>query len=222
MIARIRSVLALSVTLVLLSGCTLLPERPTKSTFMLTNPDLSPKEQPPLPLTLRVLTPQAESPHNGTSVLVNPEGEIIQAYGGARWVKPVPVLIRDHWVEGLRQSGILKAVVSETSDARSDLSLASDLTRFQLRYDQGEPIIVIQLDAQLLESNSRQVLASKRFEVIHSVVDKPVESVIAGFGAASQIATEDLVAWLGSVSLGFHAGKDPARPPSDTESSTRK
>lgn len=228
MMTRISSVLAFSMTLVLLNGCTILPERATKSTFMLPAPALSATEQPAVSLTLRVLTPQAETPLNGANILVNPEGQVIQAYGGARWVKPVPLLVRDHWVEGLRQSGFLKAVVSETSDARSDLSLASDLTRFHIRYDQGQPTIVIQLNAQLLESDSRRVLASRHFEVTYSTVDQPVESVIAGFGAASQTATEDLVAWLQSVSRGFQEGhetregKDPARPPSDRESSTRE
>jgi len=209
-------------TLTLLNGCSLLPERPAKKTFMLPSPELATAVQPSTPITLRVLTPQAESPLDSAHILVNPEGQAIQAYGGARWSKPTPILIRDHWIEGLRQNGGLKAVVTDNSDAMSNLSLSSDLTLFQIHYRQGQPAVVIQLDVQLLQSGSRQVLAAKRFRVQQTTADQPIESVIAGFGEANQALTEKLVAWLLTVSRELYEETDQARPPSDRESSTKE
>lgn len=206
--------------LALASGCSLLPERPARATFMLGAADVTPTDQQPSALTLRVLTPHAESPLSGNSVLVNPRGQAIQAYRGARWSKSMPLLVRDQWVEGLRQSGGLKAVVSETSDAVSDLSLASDLTRFQLHYSDNEPVVVVQLDVQLLETNTRQVIAAQRFRVQQSAADQPVEAVISGFSAASRTLTNNLVAWLLNLSREIYGETDRARPLADTGSST--
>lgn len=212
----------LMITLALASGCSLLPERPARQTFMLPAPDIAPAPQQTLPLTLRVLTPHAEAPLGSTGILVNPRGQSIQTYTGARWSKPVPILVRDHWVEGLRQNGSLQAVVAENSDARSNLSLSSDLTQFQMHFPDGEPAIIIQLDVQLLETASSAVIASQRFRIEQKTDDQPVESVIAGFGEASQALTEELVAWLLQVSGRIGAETDPARPLSDTGSSTRE
>jgi cholesterol transport system auxiliary component len=206
----------------LFSGCSLLPERDAKNTFMLPSPELASATQSSIPMTLRVLTPHTESPLQGTDILVNPEGQIIQAYAGARWSKPTPILVRDHWVEGLRQNGSLKAIVTETSQASSNLSLSSELTRFHVQYLQGQPAVTIQLDVQLLETRSRKVLETQRFRIQQKTPDKPIESVITGFGAANQALTEELVAWLLRVSREIYEETDQARPLSDTGSSTRE
>jgi cholesterol transport system auxiliary component len=208
--------------LAMVSGCSLLPERPAKATYMLRAPDVAPTDQHPVALTLRVLTPHAEAPLSGNSILVNPRGESIQAYGGARWSKRLPLLVRDHWIEGLRQSGGLKAVVTETSDAMSNLVLGSNLTRFQLHYPDGEPEVVVQLDVQLLETTTREVVATQRFRVNERTADQPAEAVISGFSDASQALTENLVAWLLDVSQEIYGETNQARPPSDTESSTTR
>lgn len=194
-----------------LSGCSVLPERTAKQTFMLSAPYLQAIDQPALPLTIRVLTPAAGSPQDGTRILVNPEGQAIQAYGGARWSKPIPALVRDHWVEGIRQSGSFKAVIGETSQATSDLSLSSDLTRFQVQYPQDQAQVVIRMDAQLLESRSRRVIAARSFSVEQPVADQPVENLVAGFGEASQTITEQLATWLTRVSRDFYEETDRAR-----------
>lgn len=198
--------------LALLGGCTVLPERTPKNNFMLPAPQLERTGQQAIPLTLRILTPQAESPFDGTRILVSPEGESIQAYRNARWNMPTPILIRDHWVEALRQSGGLKAVVSETSDAMSDLSLASDLSRFHIYYEKGQPRVLIKLDAQILESGSRRVLAARRFRLNQPITDQPVEAVVAGFGKANETIAKELAAWVLSLSRELYAETDQARP----------
>lgn len=222
MMFRFTGALAGFMTLTLFGGCSLLPEREARTTFMLPAPELVSAAQPTIPLTLRVLTPHAESPLEGIDILVNPEGQAIQAYGGARWSKPTPILIRDHWVEGFRQNGTLKAVVTETSEASSNLSLSSELTRFHIHYLRGQPKVMIQLDVQLLDTRSRDVLATQRFRIQEKTADQPIESVIAGFGTANQALTEALAAWLFKVSREIYEETDQARLPSNTESSTRE
>ena len=218
----LKSALVIFLTLILISGCSLLPDRVAKKTFMLPAPELAPSGRLATNLTLRVLTPHAEEPLDGTRILVNPDGQTVQAYGGVRWIKPTPILIRDHWIEGLRQTGGFNAVVSETSSAMTELLLSSELTRFQVHYPQVGPEVIIQLDAQVLDSQSRRVIAAQRFRVQRPIADQPIETVVAGFGAANQAVTEKLVGWLLSVSRELYEETGQARPPSGTGSSTRK
>jgi cholesterol transport system auxiliary component len=199
------SVAGLAAGLVLMSAiqaCTVLPDRAAKATFMLPAPEIAAETREPIALTLRIVSPYAESPLDSTGILVNPEGQSLKTYVGARWDKSAPVLLRDQWIDGLRQSGSLRAVVNESSEASDDLMLVSELTRFQLHYPDGEPEVVIRLDAQVLESNSREVIAAKRFEVTQRTADKPVDRLVAGFGEANQRLTEELVDWLLVVSRG--------------------
>jgi cholesterol transport system auxiliary component len=214
--------IAALLAITLLAGCTLLPERPAINTFRLPVPQMPAAGEATVPITLHVLTPEATSPLDGTRILVNPRELELQAYGGARWSNPPAILLRDYWIDSLRQTGSLKAVVSDTSSARSELSLSSDLTRFQLAYRQGEPSVMVQVDAQVLTTDSRRILAARRFQFQQPVEDQPVEAVVAGFGVASERVTRDMVAWLKSVSRDFYGETDPARPLSDTESSTRE
>ncbi|WP_150913666.1 ABC-type transport auxiliary lipoprotein family protein [Marinobacter halotolerans] len=206
----------------LLAGCTLLPERAAISTFRLPDPQMPTADEATVPMTLRVLTPAATPPLNSTRILVNPRGLEVQAYSGARWSNPPPLLLRDYWIDSFRQNGNLKAVISDASSAGSELSLTSDLMRFQLVYNQGEPAVMVQVDAQVLATDSRRVLAARRFQSRQPVEDQPVEAVIAGFAVASERVTRDMVNWLHSVSRDFYGETDPARPPSGTGSLTRE
>ena len=197
----------------LVVGCTLLPERTARQTFELPAANAAKPSQQTLPQTLRILTPHTEAPLNGTHILVNPEGHTVQSYGGARWIKATPVLLRDAWIDALRKRQSFQAVVNETSDATSDLSLASDLNRFQLQYPGRRAVVAIQADVQLLESESGQVLATRRFDVAESVSDQPVEALIDGFGSASERLSRELMQWLETTTRQLSQETDPATQP---------
>ncbi|MDI9245284.1 ABC-type transport auxiliary lipoprotein family protein [Marinobacter sp. CHS3-4] len=196
------------------SGCTVLPERTAKQTFLLASPDFEASPDP-LPFTLRVLTPDTEAPLNGTSILVRRDNHTIQSYRGARWAKAMPLLIRDYWLGALRQAGAFQAVIHDTSDANSHLSLISDLTAFQLEYHDGQepgPTVVITVDAQLTESKSGDVLAARRFNVQERAQAKPVEDLVVRFSAANRALADELVQWAEAVSRDAFQETDQAKP----------
>lgn len=183
-----------------LSACTLFPERPANRIFQLPAPTVAntaadAKRQD---RTLRVSTPQAENPIDSARILVSPGGNRsneIQAYQGVRWSNKTPVLVRDHLVEAFRRDGRLAAVVTDTSPARSDLTLAGDLTAFQSEYQGGAPVVLIRLDIQLIDERSRNTLASKRFEHRHPATGEEVEAVVEAFGKASGELAREVVDW---------------------------
>lgn len=188
------SLLALSL-LVLLPACTLLTESEPVRLFMLPEPTLEASREAPLDLALRVDTPSAASPLDGSRLLVMPSPGELQAYAGARWRDAAPLLLRDTLVEAFRMDGRLATVVDDASRARSDATLTSHLSAFHSRYHEGSPEVVIRLDAQLLDEGSREVLASRRLEVVEPSRGESIEAVVAAFGRATEAMSRQLVDW---------------------------
>lgn len=196
-----------------LTSCTLLPQRAAQRTFQLPEISLSAMQQHQADLTIRVTTPLAESPLDGTRLLVMPEGSEIKAYSGARWSKPLPSLVRDQMVDGLRQAKLVKAVISDASGAVSDLTLTSELSAFYMDARSKPMTVVVQLDAQLIDQGSKRVIAARRFSVVQPSPKEPVEEVLKGFGVASHTVTRDMVKWLANTIPQVPGETSPAKQP---------
>ncbi|KPQ01702.1 ABC-type transport auxiliary lipoprotein family protein [Marinobacter sp. HL-58] len=178
-----------------LAACTIFPDRPAHQIFQLPAPELQASPAAGIDSVLRVSTPLAVAPVDSTRILVKPEAHEIQAYQGARWSNRAPVMIGNHLVEAFRQDGRLKTVVRDTSAVRSDMALMGDLTRFQAEYEDGNPVIHLQLDLQLVDERSRETIASKRFTISHPAGEASVESVAEAFGRASNELARQVVSW---------------------------
>jgi cholesterol transport system auxiliary component len=191
---RALSVLALSS---LLGACSLLPEAQVIDTYLLPPSTLTHQgSSAPLTPTLSIARPQASQALDSTRIAVLPEGNRISSYKGARWADPAPLLLRDRLVSVLRGDGRFQALVSDDQQLHSDLELLGSLLSFQSEYRDGQPYAVIRLDAQLVDSSSRRVLASHRFEVSQGSSDAQVASLVVAFGAASDTLASELIDWL--------------------------
>lgn len=185
-----------TVTLALLfSACTLFPEQPAHRVFQLPGPDMKTANTATIDTALRVSTPHAASPIDSTRILVKPDAHEIRSYQGARWSNKVPVIFRDYLLESFRQDGQLATVVNDTSPARSDLTLAGDLTAFQAEYRDGQPVIRLQFNAHLIDERSRATVASRRFTVSETAGGEEIEQVVEAFGAASNVLARQVVNW---------------------------
>lgn len=179
----------------LLAGCSLLPEQEPVRLFTLPEPSLSASDEATRDLTLRLDTPSAGAPLDGRRLLVMPSPGEFQAYSGARWSDDAPRLLRDHLIAAFRHDGRLAAVVDDASRARSDATLASHLGAFHSRYREGAPEVVLRLEVQLLDEASREVLASRRFEMVIASDNDSLEAVVEAFGHAADRLAAELVDW---------------------------
>lgn len=190
----LRSVATVALAL-LFSACTLFPEQAAHRVFQLPGPDTGAASAESIDTALRVSTPHAASPIDSTRILVKPDAHEIRSYQGARWSNKVPVIFRDYLLESFRQDGRLATVVNETSPARSDLTLAGDLTAFQAEYQEGQPVIRLQFDAHLIDERSRATVASHRFTVSEAAGGEEIEQVVDAFGTASNELARQVVNW---------------------------
>ncbi|MBB2496250.1 ABC-type transport auxiliary lipoprotein family protein [Aquipseudomonas ullengensis] len=181
----------------LLAACSLLPKAQPIDIYLLPPSTLaSQASSPRLAQTLSVVRPQASQVLDSTRIAVVPAGSRISSYKGARWGDPAPSLLRDRLLDVLRRDGRFTAVASDEQHLHSDLELRGNLLSFQSEYHDGQVQAVIRLDAQLVDSESRHILASRRFEVSQTSSDAQVASVVDAFGTASDSLARQLSDWL--------------------------
>lgn len=182
--------------LVTLSACSILPEsEPLRIYLLPTTASPQQAREPALQHALRINTPQASRILSSPRIAVVPQGNQISSYGGARWSDAAPVLLRDRLIESFQRDGRMPSVSNEDANLYADISLHSDLRAFQSVYIEGKPVVLITLDARLVNRNDQHTLASRRFEVRQPSADPSVESVVEAFGQANDTLSQQILDW---------------------------
>lgn len=181
--------------LTLMSACSVLPESEPLTTYQLPAPRLATSSQPPLPHSLRIITPAASYALQTPRIMVTPEGNTLTSYQGVRWTDPNPVLLREHLVQAFQQSGSFKSVSTEVHALQTDIQLYSDLRQFQTLYQGDRVSAIIELDAKLVDPGSRGVIASRHFRVSQPLTDTAVPAVVDGLSSAADTLAQQLLDW---------------------------
>lgn len=183
-------------SLSLLSACSVLPRPEPVDTYMLPPAEWRKAEQASLPVSLRIARPVAGSSLSGQRIVVVPEANRVSVYQGASWSEPAPVLVRERIIDAFRADGRIAALSSDELRLQADYEFASDLLAFQSEYRDGEPEVVVRLDARLVQRDSRRILASRQFEARHRPAGVKVPQVVEGFGHASAVVASEVVEWV--------------------------
>ena len=145
--------------------------------------------------SLRVVRPAAGVHLAGQRIVVMPEGNRVSVYQGAGWSDPAPVLVRDRVLEAFRADGRVGALSSDERQLHADFELDSDLRAFQSEYRGGRPEAVLRLDARLVHTASRRIVASRTFEQRQPTEDPAVLAVVQAFGTAADRLSAAVVDW---------------------------
>lgn len=148
---------------------------------------------------LRIATPYASRSLDSERILVLPEGDVIKSYAGARWSDSAPVLLRERLLEAFQSDGRFARVSGEQSNIAAALELSGSLLAFQSEYRNGRPTVVIVYEARLVDTATRQQLATRRFSVSQSVAGTQLPEVVSAFGQASDRLSADVVAWAAQL-----------------------
>ena len=144
---------------------------------------------------LLIDTPKANDLLDGQRIVVAPDGNQRQVYRGARWAERVPVMLQSVGLRGFESDGRLTGVGRNGSGLRADLILASDLTDFQARYVDGQPVVEIEIHARLIDPRDRRIRASQRFSASRPVASAEIADVVVVFEQALAGITAELIAW---------------------------
>ena len=145
--------------------------------------------------SLRVVRPAAGVHLAGQRIVVMPEDNRVSVYQGAGWSDPAPALMRDRLLEAFRADGRVGALSSDERQLHADFELDSDLRAFQSEYRGGRPEAMLRLDARLVHTASRRIVASRSFEQRQPSEDPAVPAVVQAFGTAADRLSAEVVEW---------------------------
>ena len=195
----LRATAAALCAIALLPACSVLPAAEPLDVYVLpvaagapARADANPRA---LPWSLRVVRPAAGVHLAGQRIVVMPEGYRVSVYQGAGWSDPAPALVRDRLLEAFRSDGRVGALSSDERQLHADFELDSDLRAFQSEYRGGRPEAVLRLDARLVHTASRRIVASRTFEQRQPTADPAVPAVVQAFGAAADRLSAEVVEW---------------------------
>lgn len=194
MMSRVKG-FAVLVTSLAVSACTVFPTPEAPRVMDLGTTGSVQSLSPRHPQSLRVDTPLASEPVNGTRILTRPTAHEYQTYGRARWRDSGPVLIRDHLIDALRQSGGFTNVVTDTSAASTDLTLISELSAFQAEQRKDGTVVVIELHTEVLDNRSRKSLCVRDRSLSQQADSGELDDVVKAFGSAANRLSEETVTW---------------------------
>lgn len=189
----------------LLAACSVIPKSEPQNIYRLPASPLPHTQAAAANWTLRVDTPQAERLIDSTRIAVLPQGDEISVYKGARWSDNATKLLRNRWMDAFRDDGRVSGLSSDDDSLQADYALAGDLRAFQSEYQSGQPVVVIRLDARLVQINGLRIVATRRFEITQAVGGTTVPQVVTAFGQASDALASQLLAWTLQQPLDPHS-----------------
>ncbi|GGC77559.1 ABC-type transport auxiliary lipoprotein family protein [Marinobacter halophilus] len=203
MIKHLSPVTALLATLTL-TACTVFPIPEPPRIMDLAAPDSQQIFAQAQNASIRIDTPLASAPFEGSQILVKPTPYEFQTIGEIRWRDTAPVMVRDHLVRHLRKSEGFRNIIVDTSPANAELALISELTAFHAIKHNGSLNIVIQLHTEMMSNRQREGLCVRNWTVNEPVGDGQLDSIVQGFSKAANRLNNDLTTWLSDCLDQYH------------------
>lgn len=178
-----------------LGACNVLPERTPVDLFELPDSSLRASASSPRLESLRLVTPATIDALGGSRLLVQVADHSYQAHPGVRWASPVPQLWRDWLLDAFWRDGRVAALSTSSDGLQAALELGGMLRALNHEYADGRSMAVIRFDARLVETSSRRIIASRRFEAEEPVQGTSPASVVTAMGRAADTLAAQLVPW---------------------------
>ncbi len=194
--ARPSALLALALAAVTgLAACTGLTGPRESFTIYELSPATPASQGTPVAWQLLIETPRASDLVAGQRIIVAPDDNERRVYKGARWSERTPELLQSLWLRAFEADGRLPGVARSGSGVRADLLLASDLTRFQSSYVDGQPQAEVELHARLIDPRERRISARRVFRATAPAASPAIADVVAAFDQAMAQINPGLVDW---------------------------
>lgn len=181
----------------MLGACQILPERPDVALYQLPPSTIGRAAQADSAATgsLRLDRPGTSDALGGNRILVLTADNSFAAYPGARWSAPVPTLWRDWMLDAFWRDGSVAQLSAAADGLQAQFELGGMLRSFHTEYRNGSSLAVIRYDALLIDTRSREIVASQRFEAREPAVDNTAKSAVAALGVAADRLAVELIDW---------------------------
>lgn len=189
----------------LLGGCiSILPDAPPPpNVYTLRVGDVAPASGTPKPLVVTVSAPAAQRLASGSDIVwrTGPEMAVMDAVA---WDDSAPDLLQMMLAETLDRRGAFKGAARSGSGVRGDVDVRWDILAFEVVED-GSLEAVFSATVRLVESRSRVVIETKRFETRTPIASRSGRLAAAALEKAARDGCLQIADWA--------AEKAPVPPP---------
>ncbi len=155
-------------------------------------PDYARSAPPKRGLVLAVSMPRARAGFDTAQMVWVQQAHELKVFSRNRWADTPARMLAPQLAQALERSGIFHAVVQAPSSASAMLRLDTELIRLQQDFSVRPSRVQFTLSAQLIDINTRRVIASAEFDETENAV---TEDAYGGV-RASNVALERLLAKL--------------------------
>ncbi len=180
------------------AGCTLvdLGREEAPQLFVLTPKSTFREDLPEITHQLVIEVPVASEGLDTHRIALRRTPLTLDYFAGARWTERAPRLVQTLLVESFENTRRIVSVARDGTDLRADYHLKTELREFQAEYTgDGPPTARVRLNAKLVASRRRNIIASRTSETRLRATSSAMEPVIASFDAALGRVMRELVEW---------------------------
>lgn len=187
--------LALTIILLgLLSGCT---KEPAMKTYSL---DVAPvnlvQNSTYKNKSIKVISPQALKNKISQKMHFSYSSIDRGTYQNSEWSNSMSRLLQGTFIETLDESRLFKAVLSDTSTAREDYRLESNIFAFEHRVRGDQSYAIVSIQFNLISVESGRMVKNKRFTYKEATSTTDAKGYVMATNRALSKLSEDLVIWL--------------------------
>lgn len=180
-----------------MTGCTVLPEREALDLYTLPASSLGTAETADtVEGGLRLARPDTSDALGSNRILVTTDGIGFQAYPGARWAAPVPLLWRDWLLDAFWRDGRFTGLSTSSDGLQAERELGGMLRALHVEHRDGQSEAVIRFDARLIDTTQRSIIATRRFEARQPASGTEALDGVRALGAAADRLAAELIQWV--------------------------
>lgn len=197
---RIRNGVLLAGMVHLAAGCTIFPEAPNQPVrSYLFTPDFAAGKWPSCASPLGVLVvglPDEQGGTNTTGIAYLLRPHEIRYYAYNQWAESPARLLMPLMIQAAEKTNCFGTVAHAAAAVRDDFRLDSEILQWQQEFFSNPSRVRLSFRAQLVESQKRQVIAARRFELIEEAPsDDAYGAVIASNRAVNRLLGE-IAEWI--------------------------
>lgn len=197
MTTRLLLVPVLLLGTLVLSACQILPDRPAVSLFQLppSSIEATSETADASVRSLRLARPGTSDALGGNRILVLAADNSLEAYPGARWSAPVPMLWRDWLLDAFWREGSIDQLSVSADGLQAEFELGGMLRAMHTEYRDGRTQAWIRYDALLIDTRSREIVARQRFEAREPAAGHTADAAVQALGIAADRLAAELIRW---------------------------
>jgi cholesterol transport system auxiliary component len=204
--ARTTAALAALGLCTLLASCTLLGNKPAPllRTYTLQADGPGTRASAPLATDPRVLLvdlPHAAPGYDSTRMVYVRLPQTQEAFTHSAWIDTPARMLAPLLFTHLQQSGPFRAVLLAPSAAKADLRLDTTLLRLEQDFLQVPSVVRLRLQLTLVDNSTREVLAWRTLDVVHSASSDDAAGGAQAAQAAVQQGLQQVAAFLQTALL---------------------